>query len=133
MSDILFLEAVCTTIKIVTKTSAGENRWIFGGCSNAREYKNHGEYIEPCCQSPGTYKLVCVDTYQDGWHGGYIEIRAKKYCENFLSGKDETHDVIIGRQVTLGVGGVICIISRSINIHLCYNIFFRWRWIFIGH
>ena len=32
----------------------------------------------------------------DGWHGGYIEIDNKRYCDNFTSGSDMTIEVTIG-------------------------------------
>merc|ERR1719410_170301 len=42
---------------------------------------------------PSTYKLFCLDSYGDGWHGGYVEINGKRYCENFKTGKMYTETV----------------------------------------
>ena len=63
-------------------------------CKNGRRYENNKIYTQECCHDYDelTLKLECHDSYGDGWHGGYIEIDGKKYCQNFNSGKqkDET-------------------------------------------
>ena len=40
-----------------------------------------------CSLVPGRYVLKCIDTYGDGWHGGYLVIGGTKYCESFRSGE----------------------------------------------
>ena len=55
-----------------------------------------GTVNEEVCIQQGTHKLVCNDAAGDGWHGGYIEIENKRYCDNFTSGSNMTIDVTIG-------------------------------------
>ena len=86
-------EEVCTDIEIVTEAYGNENSWTFGNCNSTQEYNSYDTYIEQCCQPMGTYQLVCADSYGDGWHGGYIEIGGSKYCEDFMAGSAESHDV----------------------------------------
>ena len=56
---------------------------------------------DECCQNPGTYELTCKDKYGDGWHGGYVEIQGKKYCEKFSNGKIKKKQVTITGSCTL--------------------------------
>ena len=83
----------CIDIKVVTRGAGNENSWTFGNCNSAQEYKWWDIQFEKCCQPKGTYQLACRDSDGDGWHGGYIEIEGKKYCENFNSGRVEYHSV----------------------------------------
>ena len=55
-----------------------------------------GTINEEVCIQRGTHKLVCNDTAGDGWHGGYIEIDNKRYCDNFTSGLNMAIEVTIG-------------------------------------
>ena len=48
--------------------------------------------------------MQCIDSYGDGWHGGYIEVLGNKYCAGFTSGKSKTNGVIT---VTYATGPVI--------------------------
>merc|ERR1712200_109291 len=51
--------------------------------------ENYKTYDTNCCLKPGTEILViCKDSYGDGWHGSYLEINGKKYCEDFTDGKE---------------------------------------------
>ena len=59
-------------------------------------HENHKTHEAECCLPPGEYTLKCKDSYGDGWHGGYITIDGKNYCENFSGGRRETHEVLIG-------------------------------------
>ena len=86
-------EDICTDIVIVTKVWGSEISWEFGTCSSTQEYNSNEIYTEQCCQPAGAYELVCKDSYGDGWHGGYIEIGGSKYCEDFMAGSAESHDV----------------------------------------
>jgi len=36
-----------------------------------------------------------MDSYGDGWHGGFIVIQGQTYCEYFNSGSSATEEVII--------------------------------------
>ena len=52
-------------------------------------------YTEECCLDAGKYTLNCDDTYKDGWHGGFIEIQGKQYCEDFTEGHQKSQDIDI--------------------------------------
>ena len=69
-------EDICIEINIVTENFGNENSWSFGNCYNNQTYPSYNTTTEECCQPAGTYELVCIDSYGDGWHGGYIEIGA---------------------------------------------------------
>jgi len=89
----------CQDIKIVTTRWAYENSWTFGSCSgpaSGTQYSNYDTKTEQCCQGSGTHILTCKDSYGDGWSpsGAYIEIGGTKYCENFLSGRTQTHSIM---------------------------------------
>ena len=58
------------------------------------------ETAQECCQAPGTYRLECKDRYSDGWHGGYLEIQGKKYCDDFLGGHLKTVQITIAGSET---------------------------------
>merc|ERR1712241_1214519 len=73
------------TVKMVTKIYGDEISWSIGGCSG-NGYKNNDSYSKTC-STPRPATLVCKDSYGDGWHGAYIEIEGKKYCEGFKSGR----------------------------------------------
>ena len=32
------------------------------------------------------YKLICEDSYGDGWHGGHLIIQGTSYCHDFTTG-----------------------------------------------
>ena len=60
----------------------------------AGSYKNHrNHHAEKCTIAPTSlsnfepYKLVCEDTYGDGWNGGHLTMQGNNYCEDFTSGK----------------------------------------------
>ena len=53
-------------------------------------YSVKGTWSKRCYLIPGDYYLSCIDSYGDGWHGGYITILDVKYCQGFTSGKLET-------------------------------------------
>ena len=42
--------------------------------------------VSDCKFGNGQYTLRCIDTYGDGWHGGYLLIHETKHCESFTSG-----------------------------------------------
>ena len=78
---------VCTNVKVVTKKYGYENSWALGTCESKERYQSNKETTQECCQAPGTYELECKDSYGDGWHGGYLEIQGKKYCDDFQGGR----------------------------------------------
>ena len=77
---------MCKNVKVVTKSYGWENTWALGACESKETYQSNKEMTQECCQAPGTYELECKDSHGDGWHGGYLEIQGKKYCEDFRGG-----------------------------------------------
>ena len=41
-----------------------------------------------------------MDSYGDGWHGGYLEIEGTQYCDTFLSGAETTVEATMGKSNT---------------------------------
>ena len=79
---------VCIDVKLITKELASEISWSLGSCnSNRQQYENNREYIQTCCFSTSpskwTYDLRCMDSHGDGWHGAFITINERRYCEDF--------------------------------------------------
>ena len=71
----------------LTTTDYGhEINWSLDDCGGKRSYSNNNQYIDQCCLSPGTHNLICKDSYGDGWHGGFIEVDGKIYCDDFKYG-----------------------------------------------
>ena len=70
-------------------------------CSNSSSEDNSTAHSE-CCLPPGEYTLKCLDSYGNGWHGGYITINGINYCGNFISGDIETHEVLISEYQETG-------------------------------
>ena len=53
------------------------------------------------------YKLICEDTYGDGWHGGRLYIQGVCYCDDFTSG-------FTSGEVSLEIQGKsVCSIARD--------------------
>ena len=90
-----YLAVACTDLKIVTKDWGYENSWTFGDCSSSEVYNDDQTYYQECCQTEGEYSLICEDKYGDGWHGGYIEVDGKKWCEDFTSGHAQEQSIVL--------------------------------------
>ena len=86
----------CFEVSHTSKNWGSENSWTLDTCSNKSPHVSHATADADCCLHPGEYTLTCKDSYGDGWHGGYVTINGKNYCENFLKGSTETHQVLIG-------------------------------------
>ena len=66
-----------------------EMEWKITGpvnCSGETEDGQKGNIDADCQLTPGSYTVKCMDSYGDGWHGGFIKIDGQKYCEDFKSG-----------------------------------------------
>ena len=87
---------VSFNVSLTSKHWASEISWTLGDCSIETVYENHDTHEGECSLPSGQYTLVCKDSYGDGWHGGFIMISGKTYCETFDSGFSETHEVMIG-------------------------------------
>ena len=73
----------CFDVQINTRKYGDEISWSLGKgkCSSSQEYGDNKVYTEQCCLSPDDYELSCDDSFGDGWHGGFIQMQEKKYCE----------------------------------------------------
>ena len=83
-------------VSLTSRSWASEISWTLGGCSSKTVFENRKTHEGECSLPSGQYTLVCKDSYGDGWHGGFIMISGKTYCESFDSGFSETHEVMIG-------------------------------------
>jgi len=83
------------TIKTRTKIWGSENSWTIGSCTNEAQFENHQTVFQTCCLAAGSYNLECKDGNGDGWHGGYLEINGKKFCNEFTWGGSKTEVVTI--------------------------------------
>ena len=87
---------VSFNVSLTSRNWGSEISWTLGDCSSDTIYENHDTHEGECSLPSGQYTLVCKDSYGDGWHGGFIMISGKTYCETFDSGFSETHEVMIG-------------------------------------
>ena len=86
-------------------------------------------YSEECCLDAGMYTLTCDDTYKDGWHGGFITIQGKQYCEDFTDGHQQAQDIDIaysGSDIYRHVakGGIIFVRTCNKKITRSYVLIF---------
>ena len=81
-------------IKLVTQRWGYEISWTFGGCSSTQTFISYHTHDITCCQLAGNYQLTCLDSYGDGWHGGYLEIGGTQYCNDFTSGSQHPPVVV---------------------------------------
>ena len=83
-------------MKLTTKKYADEISWTIDHCSSVRRYGDYQNDIERCCLEPGVpVTLTCLGSTGDGWNGGFIKIQGNTFCEDFLSGTNQTHEVTI--------------------------------------
>ena len=86
----------CFEVGLTTNIYAHEISWSVGSCKSNQSYSNNKVFTQECCLAVGSYKIKCKDSFGDGWHGGYLEIKRHQYCANFNSGHEEQADLIIG-------------------------------------
>jgi hypothetical protein len=87
---------------------------------------HYGEQpAEACALKQGKYELQCLDDEADGWHGGFLVIDGKRYCDDFLDGHKKVvefsicHDALPITQKQLDVE--LDYFSRSFDKHHYYN------------
>ena len=59
-------------------------------CKGGPYNDKYGTVHTTCNLAPGRYLLKCIDTYGDGWHGGWLKIGGTKYCQDFTTGHLKT-------------------------------------------
>ena len=83
-------------ISLSTMEYGDEVSWSLGSCDSLDvDYADYTTYDPTCCLTPGTYTLHCIDDYDDGWHGGYIQINGTRYCDDFNHGAEKTVQVSV--------------------------------------
>ena len=121
-----FLVVICTDIKIVTESWGSEISWTFGNCTSNQVYESRQIYTEECCQLEGDYRLLCKDSYGDGWNGGYIEINGTQYCtySDFETGHEhEVIDVAMPGIYVFEYFKTICSYNHCESTHKIPNLF----------
>lgn len=83
----------CFDIKLTTKEYASEITWSFGNwCNNSQQYQNNRDYSQTCCISTvpdWQHELKCIDSVGDGWHGAFITIDGRNFCDDFSAGYEK--------------------------------------------
>ena len=92
----------CFDVMLSTNSYGNENSWSLGSCTSSQAYTSNSFFSQQCCVSPGDHTLTCTDSYGDGWHGGFIEIGGKRYCEDFTSGGEKTTIISTGEPLYVG-------------------------------
>ena len=102
----------CIDVATVTKSWGSEITWSIGcpegsctECTNEQAYDNNAEYAQECCfpKDVEEFVITCTDSYGDGWHGGYLDIRGDLYCENFHEGHNYTEALTNGDNTGSGL------------------------------
>jgi hypothetical protein len=63
---------------------------------------NHQVYTYSVCLTVGAHIAALLDSYGDGWHGGYLTINGVDYGKEFLGGASQTHTFIVMEAVAGG-------------------------------
>ena len=87
-------DTYCFDVRLTTKYYAIEISWSLGSCSSNKQYEDYQDYTQECCLPLGSYTLKCKDSYNDGWHGGFVEVDGVKYCETF-SGSVMKNEIVV--------------------------------------
>ena len=87
---------------LTTQSYGNENSWSLGSCTSSQAYTANSFFSQQCCVATGDHTLTCKDSYGDGWHGGFIEIGGKRYCEDFTSGGEKTTIISTGEPLYVG-------------------------------
>ena len=90
-------EAVCEeeliSIQIHTGTYANEQSWVIldedgeGIAGGGGTYTNNSNYNTSVCLAQGNYTFQSIDSYGDGWNGGYYYVRD---CDNSVIANDSS-------------------------------------------
>lgn len=121
----------CVDAEMTLQTSSWGNEitWNIADIFMGTGYSSHSTNALSCCLPAGEYELECVDSWGDGWHGGYIEIDGHRYCEEFTWGHTQTETVIFGTpymetEIASGLSmnmnshwfPIVAVISGSLNL-----------------
>lgn len=79
------------TVQIHTGSYANEVSWVIldsdgeGIAGGGGTYTNNNNYYSSVCLAPGNYTFQSIDSYGDGWNGGYYYVRD---CDNSVIAND---------------------------------------------
>lgn len=79
------------TVHIHTGTYAYEVSWVIvdesgdGVAGGGGTYSNNSDYYSSVCLPVGSYTFQSIDSYGDGWNGGYYNVRD---CDNVVIAND---------------------------------------------
>jgi len=79
-------------VVMTTRSWGYEASWrILGTSCSGKGYSSHDTRSATCCMpnSHGSFTLKCMDSYGDGWNGGYLTIGGKMYCARTGSYKSD--------------------------------------------
>ena len=86
-------------VTMTTKSWGSEIRYEIYDNSGSKiceggPFPNYKNDIHTSCEVQGSgMQLKCIDTYGDGWHGGFITIGGEKFCEDFRRGHLKVVDI----------------------------------------
>jgi len=77
----------CVEVEFSIKTAAWSSQisWLVENtdCVSEDPYPSHTVINQKCCLPPGEHSLLCIDSFEDGWTGGYLKVNGKTFCKNF--------------------------------------------------
>jgi len=88
---------VCFNVTTATQARGNEVEWTIGcrdeGCIECGSdiiFGDNEKVTKVCCMPdyPERYVVNCINPFGYGWHGGYLEINGKRYCEEFIEGTE---------------------------------------------
>ena len=91
-ASLAMLATVSADVVVTTKSYPGENTFEILNAAGevvckGGPFDDRKEYPQPSCSlTDKTYTIKCIDSYGDGWHGGFISLGSEKYCEDFRRG-----------------------------------------------
>ena len=87
-------EILPLNMQMQTLSFGGESTWEITNldevlCSGGPYTSDTFFEITDCQLAGGDYTLRCIDSYGDGWHGGYVTINGIIYCEDLTGSTGE--------------------------------------------
>ena len=92
------VSCVSTTMTVTTKSWGPEIGLTIDGTVIIAEGSlyNFQVYTYTVCLSSGSHEANLLDSYGDGWHGGFLTIGGVDYGKEFLTGTMSTHTFYVG-------------------------------------
>jgi len=95
-----------SSVTMHTRRWGNEISWRIenSGCSGGA-IRDHTSQTYDCCLPEGNFQVVCMDTWGDGWHGGYLEIDGRNYCQSFGTGHEKRETLVAGTHMAVELSG----------------------------